>query len=71
MRFSHLAQLFAREVFCKWCKCMTAASILGRINQKPFRPFALETVGGTWIDVEDEADIDISRKRHRVVIFRP
>jgi hypothetical protein len=36
---------------------MTAESILERINQKPFRPLALETVSGTWIEVNRAEDI--------------
>jgi hypothetical protein len=52
---------------------MTAESILERISQKPFRPFALETVGGTWIDVDREADILIYERKKpvRLVIFDP
>lgn len=61
---------FSDEVFCNESK-MTVASILERIDQKPFRPFAVETVGGSWVDVEDEADIYISRRKHRIVIFDP
>ena len=38
---------------------MTAESILERINQKPFRPLALETVDGTWIEVSRAEDIFI------------
>jgi hypothetical protein len=36
---------------------MTAESILERINRKPFQPLALETVGGTWIEVNRAEDI--------------
>jgi hypothetical protein len=52
---------------------MTAESILERINQKPFRPIALETVGGTWIEIEREADIFIydRMKTTSVVVFDP
>ena len=52
---------------------MTAESILERINQKPFRPIALETVDGTWIEIEREADIFIydRMKTKSVVVFDP
>jgi hypothetical protein len=52
---------------------MTASNLLERINQKPFRPFAIETVGGTWIDVDREADVLIydRKKPIRMVIFDP
>lgn len=52
---------------------MTTNSILERINQKPFRPFALETIGGTWIDVDREADLLIYERKKpvRLVIFDP
>ena len=52
---------------------MTASNLLERINQKPFRPFAIETVGGTWIDVDREADLLIydRKKPIRIVIFDP
>jgi hypothetical protein len=38
---------------------MTLATIKERLNQKPFWRFALETTGGTWIDVNREADCAI------------
>jgi len=52
---------------------MTAESILERISQKPFRPIVLETVGGTWIEIEREADIFIydRMKTTSVVVFNP
>ena len=52
---------------------MTAESILERINQKPFRPVALETVGGTRIEIDREEDIFIYDrvKTTCVVIFDP
>ena len=52
---------------------MTDSNLLERINQKPFRPFAIETVGGTWIDVDREADLLIydRKKPIRIVIFDP
>jgi hypothetical protein len=37
--------------------------------QRPFRPFAVETVGGTWIDIEREADILVRNQPARIVIF--
>jgi hypothetical protein len=50
---------------------MTLASIKERLSQKPFRPFALETIGGTWIDVTREADCAIFERGStaRIVIF--
>ena len=52
---------------------MNAITILERIRQKPFRPFALETTGGSWIDVDREADILIYERKTpvRVIIFDP
>ena len=52
---------------------MTAESILERINQKPFRPIALETVGGTWIEIERSEDIFIYDRVTTtcVVLFDP
>ena len=52
---------------------MTAESILERINQKPFRPIALETVGGTWIEIDRAEDIFIYDrvKTTCVVLFDP
>jgi hypothetical protein len=55
---------------------MTANSLLDRIYQKPFRPFALETVGGSWIDVDREQDVLIYDRKSpqrpiRIVIFDP
>ena len=52
---------------------MTAGNILERINQKPFRAFALETIGGTWIDVDREQDVLVYERNKpiRVVIFNP
>ena len=50
---------------------MTATNILERVNQKPFRPFALETVGGSWIDIDREQDVLIYDRRNpvRVIVF--
>jgi hypothetical protein len=52
---------------------MTAESILEQINQKPFRPLALETVGGTWIEVSRAEDIFIYDRVQTtcVVLFDP
>ena len=52
---------------------MTAESIPERINQKPFRPIALETVGGTRIEIDREEDIFIYDriKTTSVVLFDP
>jgi hypothetical protein len=36
---------------------MKLSDIEERAEQKPFRPFALETTGGSWIDVEKQSDI--------------
>jgi hypothetical protein len=50
---------------------MTANSILERLSQKPFRSFALETIGGTWIEVDRDADILVYERKKpiRIVIF--
>jgi hypothetical protein len=48
---------------------MTLASIKERLSQKPFRPFALETIGGAWIDVNHEADCAIFERNGRAQIF--
>jgi hypothetical protein len=50
---------------------MTADSILERLSQKPFRSFALETIGGTWIGVDREADVLVYERKKpiRIVIF--
>ena len=50
---------------------MTTSNILERVKQKPFRPFALETVGGSWIDVDREQDVFVYERKNpvRVVIF--
>ena len=52
---------------------MTAESILERINQKPFRPVGLETVGGTWIEIDRAEDIFIYDRMNTtcVVLFDP
>ena len=50
---------------------MNAQTILERLNQKPFRAFALETVGRTWLDVDRDADVLVYDriKPVRIVIF--
>ena len=51
---------------------MTADSLLERIGQTPFRPFAVETTGGTWINVDRESDVLLYnrfQKPIRIVIF--
>jgi hypothetical protein len=52
---------------------VSASNILERISEKPFRPFALETIAGTWIDVDREADLLIYERKKpiRLVIFDP
>jgi hypothetical protein len=52
---------------------MTTESILERINQKPFRPVALGTVGGVWIEIDRPDDIFIYDrvKTTCVVLFDP
>ena len=52
---------------------MTAESILERMNQKPFRAIALETVGGTRIEIDRAEDIFIydRTKTTYVVLFDP
>jgi hypothetical protein len=47
---------------------MNAQTILERIRQKPFRPFAIETIGGTWIEVEDEASIMMGTRDPRLIV---
>jgi hypothetical protein len=50
---------------------MTLQTIKERLSQKPFRAFALETVGGTWLDVSRESDCVIFERNGlvRIVIF--
>jgi hypothetical protein len=43
------------------------ARITERATQRPFRPFSIETIGGSWIDVNTEADILV--RGQRIVIF--
>jgi hypothetical protein len=50
---------------------MTTETILERVNQKPFRPLMVETVGGTWIEVDRREDVFVYDRIApvRVVIF--
>jgi hypothetical protein len=52
---------------------MTVESILEKINQRPFRPIALETVDKPWINVDRQADIFIDDRMETacVVILDP
>jgi hypothetical protein len=47
---------------------MKLSEIQERAEQKPFRAFALETTGGSWINVEKESEIMISEKRPDIVV---
>ena len=47
---------------------MTVESILERINQKPFRPIALQTVDKNWIEVDHEADIFVYDRTETVCV---
>jgi hypothetical protein len=50
---------------------MTLYTIKERLTQKPFRPFALETVGGSLIEVTRESDCVIFERFNvaRIVVF--
>lgn len=50
---------------------MNAQLLNERMRQVPFRPFAVETIGGTWIDVDREADVLIYDRKPpvRIVLF--
>ena len=50
---------------------MNASVVLHQLSQKPFRPLALETVGGSWIDIDREADVLIYERKPpvRIVLF--
>ena len=53
---------------------MTTDLLLERINQQPFRPFSIETIGGTWIVIERSEDVQFRRKKNgaeRLVVFDP
>ena len=50
---------------------MNTETILERLRQKPFRPFVLETVDGTWFEVDRDIDVLVYDrvKPVRIVIF--
>jgi hypothetical protein len=50
---------------------VNANLILQQLRQEPFRALALETVGGTWIDIDRQADVLIYDRRPpvRIVLF--
>jgi hypothetical protein len=51
---------------------MKLSDIKERLDQRPFRPFSLETTGGSWVEVEKDSDIFISPRRPDIiVIFEP
>jgi hypothetical protein len=51
---------------------MKLSDIKERLEQRPFRPFALETTGGSWIEVEKESSVLLSERRpDLVVVFDP
>lgn len=47
---------------------MKKSDISERAFQQPFRPFALETTGGSWIDVTEASDIFLPPRRPDIVI---
>ena len=51
---------------------MKLADIEARAHQRPFRPFALETVDGPWVEVQSETDIFLPPRRpDLVIVFDP
>jgi hypothetical protein len=51
---------------------MKLSDIQDRLAQRPFRPFALETIGGSWVHVERDSDLFLSPRRPDiVVVFDP
>lgn len=46
---------------------MTFEIILEQIRREPFRPFALETTGGSWVEVDASHRIAISDTGHIAV----
>lgn len=51
---------------------MKLSDIQDRLAQRPFRSFALETTGGSWIEVEKESSVLLSGRRpDLVVVFDP
>jgi hypothetical protein len=47
---------------------MKLEDIAERAEQQPFRAFAIETVGGSWIDVEKQSDIFLPARRPDLVL---
>jgi hypothetical protein len=47
---------------------MKHSDIAELVNQRPFRPFALETMGGTRIEVARESDVLMSPRRPDIVV---
>ena len=47
---------------------MKHADIEERAEQKPFRPFAIETTGGSWIEVVKASDIFLPERRPDIVL---
>jgi hypothetical protein len=47
---------------------MKLADIQTRAHQRPFRPFALETVGGPWVEVQSQDDIFLSPRHPDLII---
>jgi len=51
---------------------MKLSDISERAEQEPFRPFALETTGGSWIEVETPSDIFLPARRPDIlIVFAP
>ncbi len=48
---------------------MKLADISKQVAQIPFRPFSIETGGGRWIDVIDQASIYLPPRRPDLVII--
>lgn len=47
---------------------MTLRNIKERVEQRPFRLFAVETSGATWIEVKRESDILIRTRLDSVIV---
>jgi hypothetical protein len=51
---------------------MKLSDISERAEQRPFRPFTIETAGGGLIEVEKESDILLPPRRpDLVIVFNP
>jgi hypothetical protein len=51
---------------------MKLADISERAHQRPFRSFAIETTGGSLIEIEKESDILLPPRRpDLVIVFNP